>query len=261
MAAAVIAVRNARARREKEKGLFGGSQKTKRPGSARPSSARTPRGENEEAGASLWESIFGKKPDPTRRTNQYSVDGIKRAEISSIAKVVGVIGCTEEEARAQLVAKGWSVHDTVASMINQCRPQSAAASLGASSPSAAAAGGQVLGRGREGWAEEPSEDDKNVAVALFLSVVSNSDKEEAEQYLRKNRWNVQEALRFALDSNPGLPLFDGQGCHVPVGVPISMVEAGHNVVPQGGDVWETQSNMTELPESDGNIPIGIAIER
>ena len=35
-----------------------------------------------------------------------------------------------------------------------------------------------------------------------------------------------------------------------------MVEAGHNVVPQGGDVWETQSNMTELPESDGNIPIG-----
>lgn len=89
----------------------------------------------------MWESIFGKKPDPTRRTNQYSVDGIKRAEISSIAKVaavhspifacivftmpiltgnlqvVGVIGCTEEEARAQLVAKGWSVHDTVASMI------------------------------------------------------------------------------------------------------------------------------------------------
>jgi len=56
-------------------------------------------------------------------------------------------------------------------------------------------------------------------------------------------------------------MWHAQGCHVPVGVPISMVEAGHNVVPQGGDVWETQSNMTELPENDSNIPIGIAIER
>ena len=31
-------------------------------------------------------------------------------------------------------------------------------------------------------------------------------------YLRKSGWNVQEALRSALNSNPGLPLFDGQVC-------------------------------------------------
>lgn len=51
-----------------------------------------------------------------------------------------------------------------------------------------------------------------------------------------------------------------QECHVAVGVPISMVEAGYNVVPQGGDVWETQSNMTELQDGDSNIPVGVAIE-
>jgi hypothetical protein len=53
-----------------------------------------------------------------------------------------------------------------------------------------------------------------------------------------------------------------QGFQVPVGVPIAMAEAGvagHHVV--GGDVWETQSNMTELLDGDNsNIPVGIAIE-
>lgn len=55
-----------------------------------------------------------------------------------------------------------------------------------------------------------------------------------------------------------------QGLQVPVGVPMAMAEAGeagHLVV--GGDVWETQSNMTELQDGYGdnsNIPVGIAIE-
>jgi hypothetical protein len=38
----------------------------------------------------------------------------------------------------------------------------------------------------------------------------HSNKEEATRYLCQNGWNVQDALRFALNSNPGLPLFDGQ---------------------------------------------------
>jgi len=51
---------------------------------------------------------------------------------------------------------------------------------------------------------------RDKSVLLALNARKCSDKEEAEQYLRKNRWNVQDALRFALNSNPGLPLFDGQ---------------------------------------------------
>jgi hypothetical protein len=66
---------------------------------------------------SVWETIFGRAPDPTRRTSQYAHDGVRRAELASIRRVVEVIGCDEHEARARLQNFGWSVHETIAAFL------------------------------------------------------------------------------------------------------------------------------------------------
>lgn len=52
----------------------------------------------------------------------------------------------------------------------------------------------------------------------------HSNKEEATRYLRQNGWNVQDALRFALNTNPGLPLFDGQVLQI-LPVPVNACRA------------------------------------
>jgi len=44
---------------------------------------------------SLWESIFGKTPDPNARTVDYAHDGVKRAQLKSIERIVEVVGCSK----------------------------------------------------------------------------------------------------------------------------------------------------------------------
>jgi|LauGreDrversion2_3_1035106.scaffolds.fasta_scaffold194556_1 hypothetical protein len=75
---------------------------------ARPKTAMS-----SEGSSTLWETIFGKAPDPTRRPVEYAVEGVRRSELASIRRVVEATGYTEEEARAKLQAHGWSVHSTV----------------------------------------------------------------------------------------------------------------------------------------------------
>jgi hypothetical protein len=67
--------------------------------------------------STLWETIFGKGPDPTRRPVEYAIEGVRRSELASIRRVVEATDYTEEQARAQLQAHGWSVHSTVATFL------------------------------------------------------------------------------------------------------------------------------------------------
>ena len=57
-----------------------------------------------------------------------------------------------------------------------------------------------------------------------------STKHDTERCLRENMWNVQEAIKACLVTNPQLPLFDGLACDVPVGVP---VDEASGFIPQG----------------------------
>jgi len=49
------------------------------------------------------------------------VDAVQKAEDHSIARVAEILGCTEKEARAMLVAHGWSVVSRIASA-TKCVP-------------------------------------------------------------------------------------------------------------------------------------------
>ena len=70
----------------------------------------------------LWEIIFG-RPAQSESSNpaSYVVDAVQKAEDHSIARVSEILGCTEKEARAMLVAHGWSVHSTIAAA-TKCMP-------------------------------------------------------------------------------------------------------------------------------------------
>jgi len=70
-----------------------------------------------EESSTLWETIFGKGPDPTRRPVEYAIEGVRRSELASIRRVMEATDYTEEQARAKLQANGWSVHSTVATYL------------------------------------------------------------------------------------------------------------------------------------------------
>ena len=84
-----------------------------------------------------------------------------RAEQKSIARIMELVGCTEQEAERHLIAHGWSVHNTVATLLNVNTQQSAPASL--HSPAAA---GFVL------HSPEITEDEKLIAIGLYMSIVA-----------------------------------------------------------------------------------------
>eukprot|EP00277_Geminigera_cryophila_P044043 CAMPEP_0173082366 /NCGR_PEP_ID=MMETSP1102-20130122/18193_1 /TAXON_ID=49646 /ORGANISM="Geminigera sp., Strain Caron Lab Isolate" /LENGTH=258 /DNA_ID=CAMNT_0013957859 /DNA_START=188 /DNA_END=965 /DNA_ORIENTATION=+ len=238
-------------RREREKGIFGAPKRVvKQP---------VPRPKND---TSLWESIFGKTPDPNARTVDYAHDGVKRAQLKSIERIVEVVGCSEGDASKALESRGWSVHNTIAMLLSAERQHTAPANL--EDAYSSAAGGRVMGPGGGGGGEErsvaldvhePTEDEKSVALGLFISVVPHSTKHDAERCLRENMWNVQEAIKACLVTNPQLPLFDGLACDVPVGVP---VDETSGFIPQGGDVWESESVMDG--SCFGDVPVGVAIQ-
>eukprot|EP00802_Teleaulax_amphioxeia_P015149 Tamp_15234.p2 GENE.Tamp_15234~~Tamp_15234.p2 ORF type:complete len:208 (+),score=33.31 Tamp_15234:418-1041(+) len=205
---------------------------------------------------SVWETIFGRAPDPTRRTSQYAHDGVRRAELASIRRVVEVIGCDEHEARARLQNFGWSVHETIAAFLREPppgaaegAPQWARARPATAPPLRSSEAGWKPPRGEQ---DEPNEEEKAIACGLFMSLVPNSTRDEARRCLQDKRYNVQDAIKSVLHANPELRLFDGEPCDVPIGIPISDASP----IPTGGDVWESDS----VAASMDRVPVGIAIE-
>ena len=259
-AAAAVAVRNALARREREKRGFSNSSPSLRSrqdgpsllpiSQQRPSSAGA---ERQQGQRGLWRAIFGSRKSEAqsgeRGSASYSRAGIARAEQKSIERVMDVTSCSEADARQALKTHGWSVHETVSSLLNVNKHHLAPASLGAHDPATVAQ-------------EAPSEEDQMLAAGLFLSVVPDFSRQQALQHLRCNGWNVQAAIQEALEANPSVALFDGKACQVPVGIPLDDEHAGRSIIPRGQDVWETQSAQSSAwdeEDTSNHIPIGVAV--